>query len=230
MKRLNILAFALAALFLIGTSHPVYASRFSLFALDIQVPVEAGQSTGEARKIAIDKGLQEAVEEATYRIIPDQGLEATYQTLKTHIFDKARQFVPQYKIMGEKEFPGTFDLSLQVTVDMVLLRQALMKLGLLKPIAKGAGKPVTLEIQDLTSGKVLMEIMSFFDQRPDLAADFKLESARHGDFTFTFIPLQSLREIASQILYHARISRGTLQVVRQEKDHLVLRYRLESPS
>ena len=229
MKRRSGILFTLCLLFLLGPAAS-YASRFSLFALDVQVPYEEGQSLGEVRKRAIENGLKEAVEEATYRIIPDQGFDTTYQKLKTDILDKAERFVPQYKILGEKQFPGTFDLSLQVTVDTVLLRRALMKLGLLKAAERSGGRPVTLEVQSLTSGKTLMEIMEFFRQRPDLAADFKLKSAHHGDFTFTLIPLQSLKDIASQILYHARLSQGTLEVVKQEKDRLVLRYHPESPS
>jgi len=220
----------LAFLFLLGSIPCAFASRFSLFALDIQVPLEEGRSVGETRKVAIAKGLQEAVEEATYRIVPDQGLDTTYQKLKSNIFDKAGQFVPQYKILGEKKFPGTFELSLQVTVDTVLLRRALLKLGLLRPAEKGSGQRITLKIQNLTSGKTLMEVMRFFNQRPDLAENFRLEAAHHGDFTFSFIPLQTLKEIVSQFLYQARISQGTFEVVKQDKDLLVLQYHLEKPS
>jgi len=185
---------------------------------------------GETRKAAIEKGLQEAVEEATYRIVPDQGLDTTYQKLKTGIFDRARQFVPQYKILGEKKFPGTFELSLQVTVDTLLLRRALIKLGLLKLGERGSGQLVTLKILNLIDGKTLMEVLHFFDQRPDLAEKFTLEAAHHGDFTFSFIPLQPLKEIVSQFLYHAQISQGSFDVVKQDKDLLVLQYRLEKPS
>jgi len=159
-KRSGIL-FTLSLLFLLGSITSGYASRFSLFALDIQVPHEEGQPVGEIRKLAIDKGLQEAVEEATYKIIPDQGLDTTYEKLKTNIFDKASQFVPQYKILGEKTYPGTFELSLQVTVDTVLLRRALLKIGFLKILEKGTEGPATLEIRNLVSGTILMKIMDF---------------------------------------------------------------------
>lgn len=231
-KWLGFLLF-LGIFFLAGLAHPVLASRFSLFALDIQELLKEGQTVGEARRAAISKGLRQAVEEAAYRIIPQRGLDTTYQKLKTTIFDHASQFVPQYKILEEKQFPGTFSLSLQVTVDMVLLRKALLKL---KVSGKGEKKkvpvksPVTLEIRNLMSGKTLMEVLRFFKQRPDLADDFELVSASHGVFIFSFLPLQPLKVITSQILYHAQISRGTFSVVKQEKDHLVLLYSLGKQS
>ena len=230
MNRKIVLAVFLIALLMLGAAHTGHASRFSLFALDVQVPLAEGQSVGEVRKTAIDKGLEEAVEEATYKIIPDQGLDTTYQKLKQNIFDKARDFIPQYKILGEKRFPETFDLSLQVTVDTVLLRRALLKLGLLKAAKEATSGPVVLEIQNLVDGKTLMEIMGFFNQRMDLAEDFTLVTASHGTFTFSLIPLQPLKEIASQILYQAQISRGTFEVVTQEKGRLVLRYHPANPS
>jgi len=230
MKKKQGVLIILATLFLLGIASSGAASRFSLFALDIQVPLEEGQSMGEARKAAIDKGLQEAVEEATYKIIPDQGLDTAYYKLKVNFFDKARQFVSQYKILGEKTYPGTFELSLQVTVDAVLLRRALLKLGLLKTLEKGTKGPSTLEIRGLVSGMTLMEIMDFFKQRPDLAEDFKLTTASHGVFTFTFIPLQPLKEIASQILYQVQISQGTFEVIKQEENHLILQYQQKKPS
>jgi len=222
----------LGLFFLAGLTHPVFASRFSLFALDIQVPLQEGQSVGEARKKAISKGLRQAVEEATYKIIPQQGLDTTYQKIKTSIIDQAGRFVTQYKILGEKQFPGTFNLSLQVTVDLVFLRKALLDLGVLGAQEKKAASkgPITLEIRNLTDGKALIGIMDFFKQRPDLAEGFELVSVRHGVFTFSFLPLQPLKGIASQILYHAQISQGTFKVIKQEKDRLILLYQLEKQS
>ncbi|RTZ90851.1 MAG: hypothetical protein DSY91_05845 [Deltaproteobacteria bacterium] len=72
--------------------------------------------------------------------------------------------------------------------------------------------------------------MGFFNQRMDLAEDFTLVTASHGTFTFSLIPLQPLKEIASQILYQAQISRGTFEVVKEEKGLLVLRYHPANPS
>ncbi len=219
----------LGFLFFCAGVRPAAASRFALFALDIQVPFQQGQAVGEARKAAIEKGLRQAVEEATYKIIPPEGLDTGYQKLKDEVLKRPGRFVPQYMILGEKRFPDTFDLSLQVTVDLVLLRKALLSVGLLK-----AGKsqkaarqaPFTLEIKGLTDGKVLLEMMTFFKQRPDLAEGFRLVSACHGDFVFQFIPIQPPAIIASQVLYHAQISEGTFKVVHQDKDCLVLAYQL----
>ncbi len=215
------------------SAYPVSASRFALFALDIQEPLQEGKSVGETRKVAIAKGLSQAVEEATYKIIPQEGLDTSYQKLKSEIFDRASRFVPQYKILGERKFPGTFNLSLQVTVDLVLLRKALLSAGVIRTEKKektALQNPSTLEIRNLVDGKTLTEILHFFKQRPDLVDDFEIISARHGDFVFRFYPLQSLGEITSQILYHAQISEGTFKVIKQEKNHLILSYRLEQPS
>ncbi len=223
----------LGCVFLCVSISPAFASRFSLFALDVQVPLKEGQAVGEARKLAIQKGLRRAVEEATYKIIPQTGMGTDFHTLETEILDQPARFVPRYMILGEKRFPGTFDLSLQVTVDLVLLRKALLSAGLLK-VENGArasaATPSTLEIRGLTDGKVLMEIMAFFKQRPDLAEGFKLVSACHGDFTFQFYPLLPLGKIASQVLYHARISEGTFKVISQDTTHLVLSYQMARPS
>ena len=75
-----------------------------------------------------------------------------------------------------------------------------------------------------------MGVLKFFKQRPDLADDFELVSASHGVFTFSFLPIQPLGVITSQILYYAQISHGTFKVIKQEKDRLVLLYRLEKQS
>ena len=222
--------FLLCCIFFAVLPRPAFASRFSLFALDIQVPLQEGQPVGKARNLAIQKGLRQAVEEATYKIIPQEGLGTNYLTLEKEILDRPSRFVPRYMILGEKRFPGTFELSLQVTVDLVLLRKALLSAGLLKGengVKPSMKVPSILEIRGLTDGKVLMEIMAFFKQRPDLAEGFKLASAHHGDFMFQFYPLQPLGKIASQVLYHAQISEGTFKVIKQNKTHLILSYQLE---
>jgi len=216
-------------IFMWGGKAVGYSSRFSLFVLDVQVPFREGQSEGEVRKMAIEKGLQEAIKEATYRIIPDQGLDTTYQKLKSHIFDRAHYFVPQYKILGEKRFPQTFNLSLQITVDTILLRKALLQIGVLKtgPTTGASSSPITLEVRNLIDGKVLMELWNFFKQREDLVEGFELVSARHGVFTFIFKPLRSTKEIISQILYHSGISEGTFDVIKQDNTTIVLSYRIQ---
>ncbi|GEM_PF-1728767 len=208
------------------------ASRFALFALDVQIPVKQGQSMGEIRKNAIDKGIRQAVEEATYRLIPDQGIDIPYEAMEKNIFGKAKTFVPQYKILGEKRFPGIFNLSLQVTVDTVLLRKALLKTGVLKTETKGNSftVPVNIEIRNLVDGKTFMELWKFFKQREDLAEGVRLISAHHGVFVFQLIPLQSMKEIVSQLLYHAPVSRGTFDVIEQKSNRLILSYRLQKTS
>ena len=228
----KIAAGLLLIFFVTGMPVSARASRFSLFVLDVQQPVKQGQPAGEIRKAAIAKGIRQAVEEATFKLLPNQDMEGHYQRLQSEIFEKAKQYVPQYKIIDEKQFPGMFRISLQVRVDLFLLRQALTDSGFL-----GAGKintanlkPVTLEIQSLIDGRALMGLISFFDKRPDLARGFRLESASHGTFIFTFLPLQPLKEIVTRILYNASLSEGAYQLVSQEKNRVVLSYKLENPS
>ncbi len=220
----------MGAVLLLG-SHPVFGSRFALFALDVQVPMATGQSTGKAREAAIAKGLRQAVEEATYKLIPQEGFGINYGKLKSEIIDKADRFVPQYKILGEKQYPGTFDISLQVTVDLVLLRRTLTDLGAIqgeKEKGKTAKSPSSLVIKNLTRGTVLMAVMEFFNQRPDLVEHFALIETRHGVFTFRFLPVETMDKIASQTLYHISLPEGTFKVVQQTKNRLVLSY--QSPS
>ena len=212
--------------FLFG-GHSAFGSRFALFALDVQVTLAAGQSTGKAREAAIAKGLRQAVEEATFKLIPQEGFGTNYVKLQSEIFNKADRFVPQYKILSEKQYPGTFDISLQVTVDLVLLRHTLTSLGAIRA-EKGKEKigtsPSFLIIKNLTRGTALMAVMGFFSQRPDLVEHFSLIEARHGTFTFRFFPMETLDTITSQILYHAPIHEGTFKVLEQAKNRLVLSY------
>ena len=206
---------------------PVCASRFALFALDAQAPKQKGKSAGEIREIAIEKGIIQAVEEATYRLLPEKGFGVTYQKLKSEVFDHANRFVPQYKILGEKTLNGTLEVSLQVTVDLVFLRKTLVSGGFIKTEferGEASRSLSTLEITNLTNGKVLVEILKFFHQRSDLAGKFRLTRARHGDFIFRFFPLESMDTIATQLLYHAKISKGTFRVVKQKKNQLILSY------
>jgi len=228
----KIAAGLLLIFFVTGMPVSARASRFSLFVLDVQQPVKEGQPAGEIRTAAIAKGIRQAVEEATFKLLPNQAMEGHYQRLQSEIFEKAKQYVPQYKIIEEKQFPGTFQISLQVRVDLFLLRQALTASGLLGKNKNETAnmKPVTLEIQSLIDGRALMALINFFNKRPDLARGFQLESASHGTFIFTFLPLQPLREIVTRILYNASLSEGAYQVVSQEKNRVVLSYKLENPS
>jgi len=218
--------------FALGMGSSVWASRFSLFVLDVQQPLKQGQPIGEIRKAAISKGIRQAVEEAAFKLLPNQDMEGRYQKLQSEIFEKAKQYIPQYKIIDEKQFPGMFQIGLQVRVDLFLLRQALVASGLLGTKGKNTAniKPVTLEIQSLINGRALMDLLSFFDKRPDLARGFQLVSASHSTFIFSFVPLQPLKEIITRILYNASLSEGTYQLVSQEKNRVVLSYKLENPS
>jgi len=209
-----------------------WASRFSLFVLDIQQPVKQGQPAGEIRKTAIAKGIRQAVEEAAFKLLPNQDMEGYYQRLQSELFEKAKQYVPQYKIIDEKQFPGMFRISLQVRVDLFLLRQALTASGLLGKDKKETvnTNPAILEIQALVDGRALMDLINFFEKRPDLARGFQLVSACHGTFAFTFIPLRPLEEIVTKILYNASLAEGTYQLISQGKDRVVLSYKLDTPS
>ena len=219
--------FAFIGICLLWGGHPAFGSRFALFALDAEVPLQNGQSIGKAREAAIIQGLRQAVEEAIYKLLPPEGLGINNQKVSSQILDKAGHFVPQYKILGERQSPGTFEVSLQVTVDLVLLRKALISLGLIKT-ERGKGtipnSPSTLVIRNLVDGTVLMEVINFFKQRPDLADHFALVTARHGEFTFQFFPMVSLDKIVTQILYHAQVTKGTFKLIKQGKDQLIFSY------
>jgi len=149
------------------------------------------------------------------------------------VFQEAREAYQRRKgIDKDKQVPPLFQIGLQVRVDLFLLRQALVASGLLGTKGKNTAniKPVTLEIQSLINGRALMDLLSFFDKRPDLARGFQLVSASHSTFIFSFVPLQPLKEIITRILYNASLSEGTYQLVSQEKNRVVLSYKLENPS
>lgn len=85
-----------------------------------------------ARNEAINDAIKKAVEQAVGAILSSRSVIENYNLLNREIYAEATNFVHDYKILKENSNNNVYNISLQATIGLNHLREALDKLGLLK--------------------------------------------------------------------------------------------------
>ena len=132
MKIIKATAVILLNLALVGilTPFPVMAEATKV-RVSAHAAIEKGDVAG-AQSDAQAEALQKAIEKVLTQIVPERTYDALEPLLESRILPQTERFISNYQIVSQDVSDRAYTVHLSVTVDTDLLRQNLVRIGVIK--------------------------------------------------------------------------------------------------
>jgi hypothetical protein len=162
--------FLLTSLFVLLLFIPgyIYAQNDSaILSLDVQGSADINQNDlARAREEAIQDAIENAILEATAKVMAIPVDDDRFQPVKSIIIDEPDKYVNNYKIFAEMKKPASYEVNVHVVVDLVKLKNDLNKMGFLQAAQTENTHPkVLLDVKGFKKYSDFLRLKEFLQSR-----------------------------------------------------------------